>query len=162
MAGSAHFRRACIIDLEAGLFGYTVAFTGSTLSAMISATDLCPTDDLCARGAFVASVAPLAAMVASLGAGRATDLVGRRRYLLLVSAIWAVGYATIAAATSFAGLVAGRAITGVAMGATSVGVPVYVTELSPPDLRGPLGGLFNVFISTGILLGRKEVHGLAW
>ncbi|KAH8054987.1 hypothetical protein JL722_8404 [Aureococcus anophagefferens] len=152
MAGSAHFRRACIIDLQAGLFGYTVAFTGSTLSAMISATDLCPTDDLCARGAFVASVAPLAAMVASLGAGRATDLVGRRRYLLLVSAIWAVGYATIAAATSFAGLVAGRAITGVAMGATSVGVPVYVTELSPPDLRGPLGGLFNVFISTGILL----------
>lgn len=152
MAASAHFRRACIIDLQAGLFGYTVAFTGSTLSAMISATDLCPTDDLCARGAFVASVAPLAAMVASLGAGRATDLVGRRRYLLLVSAIWAAGYATIAAATSFAGLVAGRAITGVAMGATSVGVPVYVTELSPPDLRGPLGGLFNVFISTGILL----------
>ncbi|KAH8098789.1 hypothetical protein JL720_1755 [Aureococcus anophagefferens] len=152
MAGSAHFRRACIIDLQAGLFGYTVAFTGSTLSAMISATDLCPTDDLCARGAFVASVAPLAAMVASLGAGRATDLVGRRRYLLLVSAVWAAGYATIAAATSFAGLVAGRAITGVAMGATSVGVPVYVTELSPPDLRGPLGGLFNVFISTGILL----------
>lgn len=46
MAGSAHFRRACIIDLQAGLFGYTVAFTGSTLSAMISATDLCPTDDL--------------------------------------------------------------------------------------------------------------------
>ena len=38
MAGSAHFRRACIIDLQAGLFGYTVAFTGSTLSAMISAS----------------------------------------------------------------------------------------------------------------------------
>ena len=49
MAASAHFRRACIIDLQAGLFGYTVAFTGSTLSAMISATDLCPTDDLVDR-----------------------------------------------------------------------------------------------------------------
>ncbi|KAH8059503.1 hypothetical protein JL721_9237 [Aureococcus anophagefferens] len=148
MAGSAHFRRACIIDLQAGLFGYTVAFTGSTLSAMISATDLCPTDDLCARGAFVASVAPLAAMVASLGAGRATDLVSRRRYLLLVSAIWAVGYATIAARRR-SGLVAGSD-HGAAMGATSGRARTYGAEPAGP--AGPLGGLFNVFISTGILL----------
>ena len=36
---------------------------------------------------------------------------------------------------------------------------VYAAELSPPKLRGPLGGLFNVFISAGILavfaLGRR-------
>ena len=28
---------------------------------------------------------------------------------------------------------------------------VYAAELAPPKLRGPLGGLFNVFISAGIL-----------
>ena len=151
MVGGAHLRRACIIDLQAGLFGYTVAFTGSTLSAMSSATDLCPSDEVCSRAAFVAAVAPLAAMVASVGAGRLTDMVGRKNYLMVVSLVWVVGYGTIASATNFAGLVGGRAVTGVAMGATSVGVPVYVTELSPPDLRGPLGGLFNVAISTGIL-----------
>ena len=38
------------------------------------------------------------------------------------------------------------------MGAASVATPVYAAEVSPPRLRGPLGGLFNVFISAGILL----------
>lgn len=148
----SHFLTTAIIDLQAGLFGYTVAFTGSTLSAMVAETDACGGDDdgLCGRGAFVAAVAPLAAAVASMVAGSVTDAVGRRRFLSGTSVLWFLGYATLACATDFAGLVAGRAIAGVAMGATSVGVPVYVTELAPPASRGPLGGLFNVFISTGI------------
>ena len=92
MVGGAHLRRACIIDLQAGLFGYTVAFTGSTLSAMSSATDRCPSDEVCSRAAFVAAVAPLAAMVASVGAGRLTDMVGRKNYLMVVSLVWVVGW----------------------------------------------------------------------
>ena len=33
---------------------------------------------------------------------------------------------------------------------------VYAAELAPPKLRGPLGGLFNVFISAGILAVSDE------
>ena len=52
------------------------------------------------------------------------------------------------------------------MGATSAAVPVYAAELAPPKLRGPLGGLFNVFISAGILavfaLGARGTDDGIW
>ena len=60
----------------------------------------------------------------------------------------------------------GTAGGGAAMGATSVAVPVYAAELAPPKLRGPLGGLFNVFISAGILavfaLGARGTDDGVW
>ena len=43
---------------------------------------------------------------------------------------------------------------------------VYAAELAPPKLRGPLGGLFNVFISAGILavfaLGARGTDDGVW
>ncbi|KAH8048747.1 hypothetical protein JL722_12371 [Aureococcus anophagefferens] len=89
----------------------------------------CPTDD---APAALRGLRRAARGGSRLGAGRATDLVGRLRY---ASGIWAV-------LRDHRGRGAVRGARrrprdhGVAMGATSVGVPVYVTELSPPDLRG--------------------------
>lgn len=146
-----HVLRTALVNLHAFDFGYTVAFTGATLQSMIDAVDLCDGADLCAEASFVASAAPLGALLASAGAGRLLDTYGRRPFLIAVSALWVAGYVIVACASSLMGFAAGRIIAGAAMGATSVAVPVYAAELSPPKLRGSLGGLFNVLISAGIL-----------
>ena len=146
-----HVLRTALINLHAFEFGYTVAFTGATLQSMIDAVDLCGGADLCAEASFVASAAPLGALLAAAVAGRLLDAHGRRAFLIAVSGLWVVGYVLVACASSLLGFALGRAVAGAAMGATSVAVPVYAAELAPPKLRGPLGGLFNVFISAGIL-----------
>lgn len=150
---SRHVLRTVAVDLQALMLGYTVAFTGSTLKSMLESVRACPhTSNVCALGSLVASVSSLAATVSSTVSGRATDALGRRKLLALSGTLWAVGYATQAAATDVAWLLAGRSVAGLAMGMTSVVVPVYVSETAPPEVRGRLGALFNVFISTGILL----------
>ncbi|KAJ8601256.1 hypothetical protein CTAYLR_003269 [Chrysophaeum taylorii] len=134
------------------MFGYTVSFTGSTLTAMIRGTGACPGDDVCQVGALIASISALAAAVSALVSGWLTDRIGRRQVLVWNNFLWICGYATLAVARDAAWVLAARAACGFAMGTTSVVVPVYVSETAPPELRGKLGGLFNVAISSGILL----------
>ena len=62
-----HVLRTALINLHAFEFGYTVAFTGATLQSMIDAVDLCGGADLCAEASFVASAAPLGALLDQLG-----------------------------------------------------------------------------------------------
>ena len=120
-----HVLRTALINLHAFEFGYTVAFTGATLQSMIDAVDLCGGADLCAEASFVASAAPLGALLAAAVAGRLLDSYGRRTFLIAVSALWVVGYVVVACASSLVGFALGRAVAGAAMGATSVAVPVY-------------------------------------
>lgn len=146
------YQLVLLADLQALLFGYTVSFTGATLNSIIRATDICPGETVCERAALVASIAPLGALVSSIFSGRLTDAIGRQQTLLLNCAVFVVGYSVLATATGLTGLLVGRFFAGVATGVASTVVPVYVTEVTPPGTRGPLGGLFNVSISTGIML----------
>ncbi|KAJ1462039.1 general substrate transporter [Pelagophyceae sp. CCMP2097] len=140
-----HAERTALVNLQALLFGYTVAFTGATIDAMHRDTGISPGG--------VASIAPVAAFVASLGAGAVTDRVGRRKTLFANACVLALGYGLMAACGDSAFvLYVGRGLTGVALGVTSVVVPIYSTETVPAELRGALGGMFNVAISAGILL----------
>merc|ERR1719453_785460 len=45
-----------------------------------------------------------------------------------------------------------RLLSGGAVGMLSAGVPIYITEVAPTRLRGPLGAAFQVGIALGILL----------
>jgi len=55
-------------------------------------------------------------------------------------------------------LVAGRVISGIACGGVTVVVPMYLGEISPPQLRGTLGTAFQLTMVTAILIG--QVLGL--
>lgn len=146
-----------VVNLHACMFGYTVAWSGATLTSIIKATGACAARDLddesvCPTGALMASVSPLAAMVSSLAAGWVADVYGRRVVLNYTAGLWIAGYATLALSMHVASVLAGRAISGVAVGSVSAVVPVYISETSRADMRGKLGGMFNVAVSSGILL----------
>ena len=57
-------------------------------------------------------------------------------------------------ATSVLQMQAGRFITGLGAGSAIVIVPLYLNEISPPDLRGKLGFMGQLAINFGILLAQ--------
>jgi sugar porter (SP) family MFS transporter len=53
---------------------------------------------------------------------------------------------------TIASLIAARFISGTAIGASSATVPLYISEISPPELRGKFATVPQFCISSGILL----------
>ncbi|KAG6615926.1 putative proton myo-inositol cotransporter [Phytophthora cinnamomi] len=74
---------------------------------------------------------------------------GRRPVILLSSAMFALGSCLMAAAQTFAALLLGRLVVGVAIGFASMTVPLYIAEVSPPDIRGRLVSLNTALVTGG-------------
>ncbi|HEX9139010.1 MAG TPA: sugar porter family MFS transporter [Steroidobacteraceae bacterium] len=85
-------------------------------------------------------------------AGRITDKIGRKRVLLVVAALFAVTSAATGLAWNFSSFLAARFLGGLAVGAVSLVSPMYVSEISPPAVRGRMGALYQMSIVTGILV----------
>ncbi|KAL0634273.1 hypothetical protein Q9L58_006810 [Maublancomyces gigas] len=79
---------------------------------------------------------------------------GRRKGMILASMVFCLGAGIM---TGSAGrlpfIYAGRAITGLGIGSASLIVPVYISETSPPSIRGRLVGLFELLSQGGGMLG---------
>jgi len=84
-------------------------------------------------------------------AGRITDRFGRRRILLIVAVLFALTSVATGLAWSFQSFLVARFLGGLAVGAVSLVSPMYVSEISPPTLRGRMGTLYQMSIVTGIL-----------
>jgi sugar porter (SP) family MFS transporter len=91
-------------------------------------------------------------VIGSAVAGRITDRFGRRRILLWVAVLFALTSAATGLAWSFNSFLAARFLGGLAVGAVSLVSPMYVSEISPPTLRGRMGTLYQMSIVTGILV----------
>ncbi len=91
-------------------------------------------------------------VVGSTVAGRLTDFYGRRKILLVVAILFALTSAATALAPSFAVFIVARFIGGVAVGGASILSPMYVSEISPPTVRGRMGALYQMSIVIGILI----------
>ncbi|CAI7861503.1 unnamed protein product, partial [Closterium sp. NIES-53] len=93
------------------------------------------------------------ALLGCLLAFRIADPLGRRRELLLASALFFAGALLTASAPSLPALLAGRLVYGSAIGLAMHAAPMYIAETSPPAIRGTLIALKEAFIVAGILLG---------
>jgi len=120
---------------------------------------------------FCVSVFCLGALVGCTVSGGVADRFGRKRAILMNSAIYILG-ALLEASSKLPGcphgycrlglgvvlMVTGRAISGAASGATTVLVPMYLGEVSPPELRGMLGTGFQLMCCIAMLVA--QVLGL--
>jgi MFS transporter, SP family, arabinose:H+ symporter len=91
-------------------------------------------------------------VLGSLGAGRFADRYGRRRILAWVAVLFALTSVATAVAPTFPLFVAARFAGGLAVGAASLLSPMYVSEVSPPSVRGRMGALYQLSIILGILI----------
>lgn len=96
------------------------------------------------------SVVLVGAIIGSLGAGRVNDLFGRKITLLLLAVIFTLGAILTAISPNLPFFIACRILVGVGIGAAASVVPVYISEMSPPRLRGTLVTFNQLAITVGI------------
>src|SRR6184192_1246058 len=94
----------------------------------------------------------LGATIGAIVGGKAADLFGRRRVLLVTAAIFGIGALASAVAPSPAILIASRVVLGLAIGLASTNVPVYLSEVAPAHARGWVVSLFQLAVTVGIVV----------
>ena len=108
----------------------------------------------------------LGAAVGAIGGGTVVDRLGRRRTLVLVSAVFTLASLLSAASVDAGMLIGSRIVLGLAIGTSSLVVPTYIAEIAPPDLRGRLVSMNQLMITIGIfasyLVGYAFADSQGW
>jgi SP family arabinose:H+ symporter-like MFS transporter len=138
---------ACTAALGGLLFGFDVAIitgAGPFLTRHFALSDI-------SLGWAFSSLL-FGCVLGSYAAGRLTDRFGRKRMLVWVAVLFALTSVATAAAPSFTLFICARFLGGIAVGAVSLLSPMYVSEVSPPSIRGRMGTFYQMSIVTGILI----------
>lgn len=97
----------------------------------------------------IVSMAVLGALFGAFISGQMADLVSRRKLLSLACMCFVIGTLMSALACSINMLILGRFILGLAIGISSYTVPLFISEISPTELRGTLVLLNGIAITGG-------------
>ncbi|KPV72830.1 uncharacterized protein RHOBADRAFT_48848 [Rhodotorula graminis WP1] len=84
------------------------------------------------------------------------QLLGRKRGLLASALVFCLGAGVMLAADGARGLgpiLGGRIVAGLGIGAASNLTPLYISEISPPAIRGQLVGMYEIGWQIGGLVG---------
>ena len=92
------------------------------------------------------------AVFGAISSGRITDIVGRKKVILVSAIIFAIGAFWSGSATSAVNLMVARFFLGIAIGISSFAVPLYIAEISPAKNRGAFVSLFQLLITIGIFV----------
>src|ERR1043166_3875773 len=103
----------------------------------------------------------LGATLGAIVGGKAADLFGRRRVLLVTAAIFGIGAVASAVAPSPVILIASRVVLGLAIGLASTNVPVYLSEVAPAHARGWVVSLFQLAVTVGIVVAYLTDYAFA-
>lgn len=101
---------------------------------------------------FVVSSALIGCIVGALGAGKPGDIYGRRYMLKVMGVLFLLSMIGTGLAHNLWIFVIFRFIGGIAIGGASVLSPIYISEISPPSLRGRLVATSQFAIVLGILV----------
>jgi sugar porter (SP) family MFS transporter len=137
---------AVIASLGGFLFGYDTAVISGTLAFVRHQFGLAAAME----GWYVSSA--LVGCIAGVSvAGWLSDQFGRKMILLLAAILFTISAIGCAVSASFTTLVIYRLIGGMGVGIASMLSPMYISEISPPALRGRLVALYQFSITFGIL-----------
>ncbi|KAI1823301.1 quinate permease [Xylaria intraflava] len=151
---------AAVASFASCMIGYDSAFIGTTIAlpSFIDEFqfDLLGDAEKALISANIVSLYQAGAFFGSLFAYGSTHYLGRRRSLAVFVAIFILGSGLMLGANRERGLgllYGGRVLAGVGVGACSMIVPIYISELSPPAVRGRLVGIYELGWQVGGLVG---------
>jgi len=101
---------------------------------------------------FTISSALIGTVTGALIAGRPADRYGRKPVLMLIAVLYLMSALGCALAGNVSTLIIFRFIGGIGVGASSVVAPMYISEISPADIRGRMTALFQFNVIFGILM----------
>ncbi|PPH02173.1 MFS transporter [Rathayibacter sp. AY1F6] len=150
---------ALIATLGGLLFGYDTGVINGALEPMSAELSLTALTE-----GVVTSSLLFAAAIGAISGGRLADALGRRTTIRLLAVLFLVGALVCVVAPGFGVMVLGRAVLGLAVGGASVVVPIYLSEISPSEIRGSLAGRNELMIVIGQLAAfvANAVIGTVW
>uniref|UniRef100_A0A3Q7F959 Major facilitator superfamily (MFS) profile domain-containing protein n=1 Tax=Solanum lycopersicum TaxID=4081 RepID=A0A3Q7F959_SOLLC len=113
---------------------------------------LCHRVDVLAMLGWIVSTVLAGAFVGSFTGGALADKFGRTKTFILDAIPLSVGAFLCTTAQSVQAMIIGRLLTGIGIGISSAIVPLYISEISPTEIRGTLGTVNQLFICIGILV----------
>ncbi|MBT8297337.1 MAG: sugar porter family MFS transporter [Maribacter sp.] len=142
------FRISLTAALSGFLFGFdTVVISGANLPIK----ELWDTSPWF-HGTFIMSMALWGTVIGSLFGGIPCDRFGRKKTLFWIGILYAASALGSAIATDPYMFSFFRFIGGLGVGASSVAAPIYISEISSPENRGKLGGMYQFNLVLGILI----------
>ncbi|MDD2679477.1 MAG: sugar porter family MFS transporter, partial [Candidatus Omnitrophica bacterium] len=108
----------------------------------------------------VVSAVLLGAVIGAAFSGAIADRLGRRRSIVITALLFSAGAVGCAFAPSIPVLVACRLLIGLAIGVASYVAPLYISEISPANVRGALVSLNQLMITCGIVVSYLVAYAL--
>lgn len=138
---------ALIATLGGLLFGYDTGVISGALLFMGKELHLTPFTT-----GLVTSSLLFGAAFGALLSGHLASAAGRKKIILWLAVIFAIGAVGTALAPDVNWMIFFRTVLGVAVGGAAATVPVYIAEMAPANKRGQLVTLQELMIVSGQLL----------
>ncbi|PSN43829.1 hypothetical protein C0J52_10065 [Blattella germanica] len=103
------------------------------------------------RASWIGSIHFICQPLGSLASGVLTELMGRKRVMVLLNIPFLVGWVLIWLAPSYEVLLVANVIHGLSMGLVEAPICTYVGEVCEPDIRGIMGTSGGIFYQVGSL-----------
>ncbi len=129
------------------LFGYDTAVISGTIQMVTEQFSL----NVVSEGWFVSS-ALLGCILGVAFAGKLSDQFGRKKILILSAVLFTISAIGCAMTDNSLNLTLYRLTGGLGVGIASIISPMYISEISPPAIRGRLVTLYQFAITIGILI----------
>ena len=155
---------AIVTSLGGLLSGYDTGVISGALLFINESWNL--SDSL--QGMLVSSVL-IGAVIGAATNGILADIFGRKKIIIMTALIFIFGSIACAFAPNIIVLIISRLCVGFAVGIVNFVVPLYLSEISPKQMRGTLVSLYQLAITAGILFSyfinavfAKSVYNWRW
>ena len=155
---------AIVTSLGGLLSGYDTGVISGALLFINESWNL--SDSL--QGMLVSSVL-IGAVIGAAKNGILADIFGRKKIIIMTALIFIFGSIACAFAPNIIVLIISRLCVGFAVGIVNFVVPLYLSEISPKQMRGTLVSLYQWAITAGILFSyfinavfAKSVYNWRW
>lgn len=147
---NGNIRFLTLISIVSAMGGFLFGYETVVIAGTISFVKAQYTMSAVLEGWFVSS--GLVGCVAGvMVAGRLSDRYGRKAMLIFSSLLLTVSSVGCGLAPDILWLIVFRVTGGMGVGIASVASPLYISEVSPPRLRGRFVSLFQLCIAVGIV-----------
>ncbi|XP_069694805.1 facilitated trehalose transporter Tret1-like [Periplaneta americana] len=126
------------------------SFTTVVIGQLKNSTGPLALDD--GKASWIGSIAYICQPLGAVSSGVLTDLMGRKRVMLLINLPFLLGWVLMATASSFAMLCIALVLLGITAGLIEAPLSTYIGEVCQPSIRGVMSCMSSVMYQLGSLL----------
>ena len=131
------------------LFGFDTAIISGALKFVMRDLSINDTDIVLQE--YIVSAVPFGALIGATLSKMSSLLIGRKFSILVTSVLFSIGTLIAVMGNSVDTLIIGRFLMGLGVGLSSMIVPMYLSEISPPSIRGRLVFCYQLAVTIGLL-----------